>query len=305
MARSNNSGEEIDEGLPAAGFFRGDHVYQWCSVLGIPKIFAHHGIVTDLHFDATTRKWSLSVADFDNWYIATDGKEPTAKRPVFSSSRSSSKSLGKPDPDDDGAANIRVYRTDPHQWQAVKYGVRDWKERLFSRGGSVTGAQSDSPGIVLARVEFLLKNPHCLPPYDVVKSNCECVAVWCRTGTWATLQASQILMTATADQTKTAVFVAAGAATTQVTVPAAGLWGMAGYTTQVSLLSTQPWLLPTIIAGGAIRAGLPALWLAFARKYWGQVTKGLNTAFWESVEGRPDIIVELIQYYNPNLCCKA
>jgi len=82
-----------------------------------------------------------------------------------------------------------------------------------------------------------------VPDYHVLKSNCECVAVWCKTGVWTTLQGSSALHLTAAGQVKSVVTVGAYASAQQVTVPAAGLWGYFGFTTQVSLLSTQPLLL--------------------------------------------------------------
>lgn len=300
MWRSDEAGANADitDATVPPDIHRGDHVYQWCSVLGIPMAFSHHGIVMDISFDAATRKWSLLVADFDNWHGGPENNQN--KRPLFHSSRSSSNKHGSSTLDD-GAANFRVYRTDPDRWRRVEYGVTDWKQRLFSRAGTVARARADPPGVVLARVQFLLDRPDRLPAYDVVRSNCECVAVWCRTGTWETLQATHFLHGVAAGQAKSTAAAVAAAATTQVTVPAAGMWGWAGYTTQVGLLSVQPWLLPAIVAGGVVTVGAPALWLAWARKCWRQITEDLGAVFWESVEDRPDLIVELIVHFNPNL----
>ena len=40
------------------------------------------------------------------------------------------------------------------------------------------------PAAVRRRVGFLLRNPHIIPMYSLVECNCECVAVWCKTGRW-------------------------------------------------------------------------------------------------------------------------
>jgi len=116
-----------------------------------------------------------------------------------------------------------------------------------------------------------------LPPYSALRSNCECVAVWCKTGTWATLQASSWLAVAVAGQAKSAVMLAGTVLAAQVTVPAAGVWGSwLGYTTHASLAVTQPYLLPAIAAYGIMTAGAPAMWLA------------RNAAFWEHAVQNPD-----------------
>ena len=74
----------------------------------------------------------------------------------------------------------------------VRYGS-NFAKRLLSRPGSVTAVKADVPGLVLARVKFLLENPGVLPPYHRMAANGECAAVWCRIGRFITLQGSSIL----------------------------------------------------------------------------------------------------------------
>merc|ERR1712129_292953 len=53
---------------------------------------------------------------------------------------------------------------------------------------------SDFAKLVLARVQFLVENEDvALPKYHVFYSNSECIAVWCKTGRWSTLQAAVFL----------------------------------------------------------------------------------------------------------------
>ena len=194
---------------------------------------------------------------------------------------------------------LRVFKANPNEWKKVEYGVTSfWKQHL-SRGGTVTKAQSDPPSVVIARVKFLLNLPsNKLPEYNFVTSNCECIAVWCKCGQYTTLQSAQVLHGIVAGHVKTTATVASAVATTQVTVPAAGIWGTwFGYTTQVSLLSTQPWLLPALIVGGTVAIGVPAISLVFANKHWKTTTKELNEAFWEISADRPDLLVDVIQHY--------
>jgi hypothetical protein len=94
---------------------------------------------------------------------------------------------------------------------------------LFRRPGTYTAARSAPAGWVLARVEFLRLNPDVLPSYHGVTSNAECVAVWCKTGTWATLQATSWLSLTALGQVKSTATLAGVVGTAQVTVPAAGL----------------------------------------------------------------------------------
>ena len=74
----------------------------------------------------------------------------------------------------------------------VRYGS-NFAKRLLSRPGSVTAVKADVPGLVLARVKFLLENPGVLPPFHRMAANAECAAVWCRIGRFITLQGSSIL----------------------------------------------------------------------------------------------------------------
>lgn len=129
-------------------------------------------------------------------------------------------------------------------------------------------------------------------------ANCECVAVWCKTGTWATLQAINWLVMTAAGQVKSAVTAGSIAAATQVTstVPAVGFWGWMGYTTTttVPLLSTQPYLLPAIIGYGVVTVAAPTLWLLHAKKHAKRTTENLNKSFWEHAIDQPELFVECI-----------
>lgn len=42
--------------------------------------------------------------------------------------------------------------------------------------------KSDPEQLVLSRVRYLLNNPQELPPHNILFSNSECIAVWCKTG---------------------------------------------------------------------------------------------------------------------------
>jgi hypothetical protein len=283
----------------ACDFQIGDHVYQWCSFAGIPAVFQHHGIVLDCYCDANG-EWKMQVADFsymdDHRSSMTLSQIPEGNiDPSFSArSRRNSKkrSFGKASSSGYGIRSYEVSLSE-EQWHRVDYQAGWWKRQLH-RSGTCTAAPSDPPGLVRARAQFLLDHPEFLPQYDAVAANCECVAVWCKTGTWATLQAINWLVVTAAGQVKSAVTVGSIAAATQVTVPAAGFWGWMGYTTQVSLLSTQPYLLPAIIGYGVVTVAAPTLWLLRAKHLAKQTTERLNTAFWEQAIDQPEVFVECI-----------
>ena len=319
----------------------GDHVYQWCSFVGIPSVFQHHGIVMDCYWkdhndnkeneiiedysnegesNDTDGAWIIEIADFSNvdhqerqrQQVITlpDGTTSTidASFTAPPSASNRKRSFGVSSKSSKGGGyQIRTFTvslSSKHEtWHKVIYSA-NWWQRQVHRTGTCTGANSDPPGIVRARVQFLLDHPMILPKYDVITSNCECVAVWCKTGTWATLQAINWLVMTAAGQVKSAVTVGSIAAATQVTVPAAGFWGWMGYTTTVPLLSTQPYLLPVIIGYGVVTVAAPTLWLLHAKNHAKQTTEKLNKSFWEHAVDQPEIFVECITnwsaLYEPN-----
>jgi len=71
--------------------------------------------------------------------------------------------------------------------------------------------QSDPKEIVLARVNFVLEHMDVLPPYHVFYSNSECIAVWCKTGRWSTLQAAVFLSTNSVGALKSSTIATMGA----------------------------------------------------------------------------------------------
>jgi hypothetical protein len=184
----------------------GDHVYQWRSWGGVPGVFQHHGIVMDVIKDDEDKVVKLTIADFSN----VEQKDKKEKESKDTKRRSGLFQEGI----------LRTY-TDTDKWHKVLYEAKWWKRQVF-RAGTCTSFKADAVGLVLARVNFITQFPEILPDYHVVYSNCECVAFWCKTGQWCTLQASSFLELTAAGQVKSSATLAATAATTQVSVPAAG-----------------------------------------------------------------------------------
>lgn len=160
--------------------------------------------------------------------------------------------------------------------------------------------KSDPTHIVLSRVRYILNNPQELPPHHILFSNSECIAVFCKTGRWSTLQASVFLYSTAAGNLKTAILSSAGVAgaTTTVTVPASGIAGWFGMTTTttVSLLSVQPWLIPVLAGYGLLAVGTPILLAVKAKEKWEYATKKLNDGFWSCAES--DVFVEAIKSWS-------
>lgn len=75
----------------------------------------------------------------------------------------------------------------------VKYGRKVKKGLLSQKAGVGTALKKDRPGLILARVQYLLDNQDHLPAHNALSANGECAAMWCVTGKWCTLQGASIL----------------------------------------------------------------------------------------------------------------
>lgn len=161
-------------------------------------------------------------------------------------------------------------------------------------------SRSDPTNIVIARVHFLINNPHVLPPHNIFFSNSECIAVWCKTGTWSTFQASIYLHSTAAGNFKTAFLTASavGGSTVTTTVPASGIAGWFGMSTTatVSLVSVQPWLIPLVAGYGLLAVGTPYLFLWKCHERWKQTTSELNDRFWGELNA--DVYVDAIKCWS-------
>lgn len=277
--------EFVDEPEDPKNLQVGDHVYQWRSWGGIPGVFQHHGIVMDIQAgmndDESTK---LTIADFSNVE-----QEP-------SKANNNKKKIQKRQSGLFQEGILRTY-TDTDKWHKVIYEANWWKRSVF-RAGTCTSAKPDSTGLVLARVNFIIQYPELLPDYHVVYANCECVAFWCKTGEWSTLQASSFLELTAAGQAKQSATLAATAASTQVSVPAAGVWGWFGYTSNVSWLSLHPMVIPALAGYAAFTIGTPAMIYFKARGHWKKTTKRLSDAFWESAMEQPDVFAECMTHWS-------
>jgi hypothetical protein len=325
---ANNNGCHPEE--EECEFQIGDHVYQWCSLAFVPAVYQHHGIVMDVFYDHHQQQWMLRIADFSNWKEDDDDdhmekteheNEPEGSvgpeyQNLTKDNQDGIDTNNHPPPSckksflrSNCSSCIRTYVSTTavgtkDRWHKVQYQAGWWKRHVH-RSGTCTAARCDAPGIVRARVQFLVEHPEVLPRYNVFSDNCECVAVWCKTGTWATLQASSWLYVTAAGQAKSAVTVAGAVSAMQVSVPAAGAWGWLGYTQTVPLVSTQPLLLPAIAVYGVVTVGAPAFVLARAKHHWQEITISLNTAFWEHAVANPttfaDCITEWSSKYEPDI----
>ena len=168
--------------------------------------------------------------------------------------------------------------------------------------------KSDPPALVIARLRFLLEHSEeddtskikqttpLLPPHHIFYANSECIAVWIKTGHWSTLQAAVFLHSSTIGNVKQTATLAMYLGAQTVTIPAAGIWGFFGGTTTISLFSAQPWIVPALVGGGMVYAGLPTMVLWRAKSQWLETEQRLNVAFWEQVDSA--VIVNLIQIWS-------
>lgn len=136
-----------------------------------------------------------------------------------------------------------------------------------------TASKSDPAKIVLARVRFLLENEDdVLPAYHVFNSNSECIAVWCKTGRWSSLQSDVFWHTTAIGNAKSTT-----------------LMGL-------SLAATQPWLIPALPVAAVAAIGTPYLVLRQSKKKCEEATRQLTDGFWAQAD--PEVYVEAIETWS-------
>jgi hypothetical protein len=184
-----------------APFEAGDHVVLPCNAAGVIP-YEHHAIVVSVGQEICG-EWTLCVSDFT---IDGDGDEgggcgsgggigsvigsgsgSVSARGLVTSVANIRGEDGTTDPA--GAAGWEDRRAPTpatgrrRGLRLLCVGARGWRRIAYADGAPV-----DCTKVVRRRVEFLLRNPGIIPPYSLVECNCECVAVWCKTGRWTTLQ---------------------------------------------------------------------------------------------------------------------
>ncbi|KAL3772973.1 hypothetical protein ACHAWO_010195 [Cyclotella atomus] len=131
--------------------------------------------------------------------------------------------------------------------------------------------KSDSAKLVLARTHFILENEDLLPPYHIFYSNSECLAVWCKTGRWSTLQAAVYLCSSAFGMGKSATMLS------------------------MSIAAAHMVLLPALAVGSLAVVGAPLLFLKKSQSKWDQATMKITEEFWSRAE--PEVFVEAIEYW--------
>jgi hypothetical protein len=255
---------------PECQFSVGDHVYRLRSTGSDTPVVA--GPSSQLHGIVVEKRWSDDYYDIDE---EEDGDQDDDEwvwiLTVFAFANDSAWTGG-----------LRTFHYRASKWNTVEYRAGYYSKHQPSEVGACwTTAKSDPPKRVHARAQFLLEHSTTtgiLPELGQANDG-ECVAVWCKTGTFATLQACHRLSLAWMGT----LGFGGVAALVPMTIPAAGFWGVIGFTTQVSLLTVSPVVLPTILACGVATAGVKNIVQAISRM---AITKKLNEALakYEAVE---------------------
>jgi len=216
-----------------------------------------------------------------------DETKPTAQAESPSSSPSSSSSSSKT------SKNLRLPKADPPMLVLARLRfLLEYGEEPFP---PLSNNDDDADGNKNRRRSKKTRS-NLLPPHHLLYANSECIAVFCKTGRWSTLQASIFLHTSTFGNAKQTATMAMFLSSQTVTVPASGFWGWFGGTTTISLFTAQPWLVPALVGGGMVYVGLPMLMLWKAKGRWADTEKRLNDAFWSMYDS--DVTVGMIRCWS-------
>ena len=138
--------------------------------------------------------------------------------------------------------------------------------------------KSDPRKIVMARTRYILdeqelpESEQTLPPYHILYSNSECIAVWCKTGKFSTLQAAVFLHSTAVGNAKS-TFLMTGA-----------------------VVATQPWLIPVVGMYGVVGVGAPYLILKKCKERWLQSELKMTDGFWSTAAN--DIFVAAVENWS-------
>ena len=138
--------------------------------------------------------------------------------------------------------------------------------------------KSDPQKIVLARVQFVLSQQELpseessLPPYHVLYSNSECLAVWCKTGKFSTLQAAVFLHSTAVGSAKSTFLLTAG------------------------VVASQPYLIPVVGIYGIVAVGMPYYLLNKCKAKWKESETKLTDGFWSWADNI--VFVEAIKHWS-------
>jgi hypothetical protein len=187
---STTTAADAEATISPSLFHPGDHVWMWCEAAGGVR-YQHHGIVLYAGNTTTTTTAShqqqqqqqqqqmLKIADFT---------APDSGTFALPDSIASTGSTNHRLPHWHGVRVTTYYNVS--EWQKEEYATREEEDDGDNNNNNSSLFCQDEDDVVLQRVKFLLSNPHLIPHYDLLVSNCETVAVWCKTGHFHTHQVS-------------------------------------------------------------------------------------------------------------------
>ena len=108
----------------------------------------------------------------------------------------------------------------------------------------------------------------------ILYSNSECLAVWCKTGNFSTLQEAVFLHSTAIGNAKSTFVLTAGIA------------------------ATQPWLIPVVGVYGVVAVGMPYYYLQKCKNKWKTSEQRLTDGFWASPDADNDVIVSAIKNWS-------
>jgi hypothetical protein len=191
--------------VTVAQFSVGDHLFHWCSFLGVPFAYQEHAIVLAVDCENDF----LSILNFD-FHEDQNGevpkqeeledatKETSARNDDGNGStecqtardKESSKGKGSKDSSQTPRCKMVLHKISTKEaqtrWKHVQYS-QQWHERLLQRAGTCSDATPDAVPIILCRIKFLQEHEDLLLtdlPYHSHRSNGECLALWCTTGNY-------------------------------------------------------------------------------------------------------------------------
>lgn len=224
-------------------FEAGDHVVLPCLAAGfIP--YEHHAIVLSIGIDSNN-KWTMCVSNFT--IAGDDGGGSGRSTSINSGGVVPSRCYGDGTNENDDENSSTTKDRHNSGMRLLCVDVQGWRRIHYAENAPVDC-------LVRRRVEFLLNNPHIIPSPSWAECNGECVAVWCKTGRWTTLQFESLV-----DKTNLASRVAI-----------AGLWLLwaIDVTGTACLLTT-----------GIVTETVTGIWGNRARRGWEKRTKKLNDEF--------------------------
>jgi hypothetical protein len=138
-------------------------------------------------------------------------------------------------------------------------------------------SKADPTKLVLARTHWLLEHGETiLPPYHVFSSNSECMAVFCKTGLWSTLQADVFLHSTAICNAKSGFFLTLGA------------------------VASVPLLAPVVGLAGLVAVGAPWAYLWKSKDAAQEAQQQMTDSFWAQADSQ--VFVTCIEEWS-NITC--